>query len=246
MADLKSIADCRAVPNRRSTAYGPRSIVGLALTVLTASTLALSAGCSAFSGISNSLDYNECCDDFVLGYRNNAWSARAWHERKHCFRNEAYLNHFRDGFRQAYQDVASGGNGCTPSFPPREYWSWKFQSPEGKLRVAAWFAGYPHGAQAAEEDGLGYYSEIPMCAEMQHACEQCGMGSGSYAAPVNPAGSLPPMEGLIIEDGAGMGSSEPDHVPAPIHAPPSPSAIETNSVGSGSIEPIEVPPPSPF
>ncbi|QDS88823.1 hypothetical protein EC9_30180 [Rosistilla ulvae] len=144
-------------------------------------------GCTAFAGLSNSLDYNECCDEFVLGYRNSAWSARAWHERKACFANEDYRYHFRDGFRQGYEDVANGGNGCTPAFPPRSYWSWKFQSPEGQQRVNAWFAGYPHGARAAEEDGLGNYGEIPMSYQMEQACQACGLGEPAATIAAAPA-----------------------------------------------------------
>ncbi|QDV68886.1 hypothetical protein Poly24_25990 [Rosistilla carotiformis] len=149
-------------------------------------------GCTAFAGLSNSLDYNECCDEFVLGYRNSAWSARAWHERKHCFQNEDYIYNFRDGFRQGYEDVANGGNGCTPAFPPRSYWSWKYQSPEGQQRVSAWFAGYPHGARAAEEHGLGNYGQIQMSGQMAEACVQCGLGESPIPAAAAPTAVAEP------------------------------------------------------
>lgn len=207
MADPRSSIDiCRSFLIRKRRARLRAVLAGIACSLAASMLVVSTGGCTAFAGLSNSLDYNECCDDFVLGYRNSAWSARAWHERKDCFQKEAYLYHFRDGFRQGYEDVASGGNGCTPAFPPRSYWSWKFQSPEGQLRVSAWFAGYPHGARAAEEDGLGNYGQIQMSCQMEEACQQCGLGEPvipASAAPVEPAAPTPAAvtgyEGLLGE-----------------------------------------------
>ncbi|MEZ6091319.1 MAG: hypothetical protein R3C05_25545 [Pirellulaceae bacterium] len=155
MADLRSFVDkCRLRSNHQGRSRLRAIIAGFACGLAATSFVTTIGGCSSMQGISNALDYSECCDDMILGYRNNAWSARAWHERKHCFANEPYQSHFRDGFRQGYEDVASGGNGCTPMFPPRAYWGWKFQSPEGQLRVNAWFAGYPHGAERLKKTDL--------------------------------------------------------------------------------------------
>ena len=157
------------------------------------------------SGINNSLEYNECCNDFMIGFRNSAWSARAWQARKHCYKCQRYQNDFKAGFRAGYEDVASGGNGCTPTFPPRTYWGWKYQSPEGQLKVAAWFQGYPMGAKAAEQDGLGYHHEIQMCSEMEQACQACQQATAipMEAAPANPT---PPQEtipgiGALLSEG---------------------------------------------
>lgn len=117
-------------------------------------------GCTALQGVQEYIAYNDLTNDFVLGWRNSAWARQAWQMRRDNFLDQPYLEHFGAGFRAGYISVASGGNGCTPALPPREYWSWKYQTPEGQGKVAAWFSGFPHGARAAEEDGAGNWSQI--------------------------------------------------------------------------------------
>jgi hypothetical protein len=72
--------------------------------------------------------------------------------------------------------------------------------------VAAWFAGYPHGARAAEEDGIGNYYQVQTSANIQHQYAQHGLldpaYQGIYPVPANavpnqhmlPEGSLVPGE----------------------------------------------------
>src|SRR5687768_15878605 len=108
--------------------------------------LATSSGCTAVQGIENAFTYNDTTNEFVLGWRNSVWARQAWHERKNQFAGENQIVDFGEGFRAGYEDVAGGGNGCPPGIAPRKYWNWKYQSPEGQAKVAAWFAGYPHGA----------------------------------------------------------------------------------------------------
>ena len=250
MADrISSIDSCRTRYTRKRRVRLRAMVAGLACSLAASMLVVSTGGCTAFAGLSISLDYNECCDEFVLGYRNSAWSARAWHERKHCFQNEDHRYHFRDGFRQGYEDVASGGNGCTPAFPPRSYWSWKFQSPEGQQRVNAWFAGYPHGARAAEEDGLGNYGQIQMSAQMAAACQSCGMGEPAYVDSTKPAEAAEPTpsqvtgyegllgEGETIVGDVQLGLERPANQPAP--------AVRTASprIGSGIGGPIQRPQP---
>lgn len=158
-------------------------------------------GCSSFSGFSNHIQYNSSWNDFVAGYRNSVWSAKAWNARKHQFCGEKYLHDFSVGFRAGYEDVASGSNGCTPAFPPREYWSWKYQSAEGQAKVAAWFSGYPHGARAAEEDGVGNWTQIQTSTTIQTEYAQHGKMTeqevGMYPIPQSGQGhSTVPMNGI--------------------------------------------------
>jgi hypothetical protein len=60
-----------------------------------------------------------------------------------------------------------------PGLPPRHFWTWKFQTGEGQAKVAAWFAGYPHGAKAAHEDGAGNFQQIQVShiIEMEYSPE---------------------------------------------------------------------------
>ena len=69
--------------------------------------------------------------------------------------------------RDGYEAVAGGKDGCTPALTPQQYWSWQYQNAEGQGKAAAWFAGYPHGARAAEEDGIGNWSQIQTSANIQ-------------------------------------------------------------------------------
>jgi hypothetical protein len=132
-------------------------------------TLAVSGacGCTAFQGVNDYLAYNDSVNDFVLGWRNSVWARQAWHERKGQFYGQPYFSAFGTGFRAGYENVASGGNGCPPAIPPRDFWTWKYQNPEGQAQVAAWFAGFPYGARAAEEDGAGLYQQIQLSSEIE-------------------------------------------------------------------------------
>ena len=125
-------------------------------------------GCSITNSVRNYIAYNDSQNDFVMGFRNGVWARQAWAERSSCFEGEPQLGSFGAGFRAGYTSVASGGNGCPPAVPPRKYWTWKYQTPEGQAKVAAWFSGFPHGAQAAEEDQAGEYQNIQVSYAIEH------------------------------------------------------------------------------
>ena len=131
----------------------------LRLAALLALCLACS-GCALTKGINNYLEYNDDSNDFVMGWRNEVWARQAGHEQKQFFDGHQERGAFGAGFRDGYMDVASGGNGCPPGVPPRKYWTWKYQTPEGQAKVAAWFEGYPHGARVADEQGAGSFQDI--------------------------------------------------------------------------------------
>ncbi len=127
-----------------------------------------SAGCSMVGSVRNYLAYNDTQNDFVLGFRNGVWAQQAWAERRGCFEGQPQFSSFGAGFRAGYVSVASGGNGCPPAVAPRKYWTWKYQTPEGQAKVAAWFAGFPHGARAAEEEQAGEYQHIQVSYAIEH------------------------------------------------------------------------------
>ncbi|XZE36397.1 hypothetical protein SH501x_001963 [Pirellulaceae bacterium SH501] len=137
-------------------------------------------GCSAFTGLHNVWTYNAGWNEKMLRDRNAVSARRAWHARKDCFANQKYIKDFARGFRAGYMDIADGGTGCVPTFPPREYWGWRYQSCEGQAKVSAWFSGFPHGARAAEEDGIGNYSQIQTSLSIQQQYAQHGLLDPSY------------------------------------------------------------------
>ena len=122
--------------------------------------LSCCSGCSTLQGVRNYIAYNDTQNDFVIGWRNRVWSIQAWHMEREKYRDHPYLPEFGDGFRTGFRDVAAGGNGCPPVVPPRKFWSWRYQSPEGQAKVAAWFEGYPVGAMVAERNQAGEFSDI--------------------------------------------------------------------------------------
>lgn len=174
--------------------------------LLVAALILSSSGCSALRGVRDYVHYNDMMDDFAVGWRNHVWANQAWNERKHIFVDEPQLFDFGEGFRAGYSAVASGGNGCPPPLPPRKYWNWKYSSPEGQAKTAAWFAGYPYGAAASEEDGAGLWREIqvsesiaiqysPEFHSANCACCNHDQGTGGYE-PLEPqaTGELPAIE----------------------------------------------------
>ena len=67
---------------------------------------------------------------------------------------------FRDGYQQAYIDIALGDSGEVPPVPPEEYWAAHYRTPTGYLQSQEWFTGYKLGAEHALADGRYEYNEI--------------------------------------------------------------------------------------
>lgn len=193
------IANCGIT--KQDTERIARRVLLLAIILLG---LAIAPGCSPFRGLRQNLAYNDSMNDFVMGWRNSAWARQAWNERKGMYVNEPQFVSFGQGFRDGYADVAGGANGCVPPLPPRSFWTWKYQTGEGQAKVAAWFAGYPHGAKAAQEDGAGNFQQIQVShlIEAQYSPEfQAGKcpGCDPSTMPNSPVpGPLPGMPGEIV------------------------------------------------
>ena len=163
---------------RVSKASSKRRLVLAAL--LGAALLPMCSGCSAFTAANNSWTYNRQWNDKMLRDKHVVAAKRAWNARSSCFQNQKHVKEFARGFRAGYMDVADGGTGCVPSFPPREYWGWRYQSCEGQAKVSAWFSGFPHGVRAAEEDGIGNYYQMQTSAGVQQQYAQHGMLDPAY------------------------------------------------------------------
>ena len=168
------------------------------------------SGCSLMQGVNNHIAYNDSTNDFVMGWRNSVWASQTWHSQKGHFVDHPEFRAFGAGFRDGYRDVASGGNGCPPPVPPRKYWSWKYQTPEGQCKVAAWFEGFGHGARAAEEDGAGNFQDIQVsyAIEAQYSPEfQNGqipsLNPGEY---IIPGESFEPPSLELIPEGTSSSS----------------------------------------
>jgi hypothetical protein len=161
---------------------------GKAALVAVLTLLSMSAtGCSVMHNGYTALTRNSSWNDTVVVLRNRSHSAKAWHKRKQNFCNERHSQDFCNGFRAGFEAVCNGSDGCTPAFPPPEYWSWEYQSGEGQARTSSWFSGYPYGVQAAEEEGAANWHQIQISPNMRNQFQNAGMlnptAGSSIAAP---------------------------------------------------------------
>ncbi len=189
-------------PERRKAA-----IVAL-LALLTVPT----AGCSVVHNGYTALSRNGTWNDAVIVMRNRSYSAKSWHRRKKNFCNEKHCQDFCNGYRAGYEAMASGSDGCTPAFPPSKYWSWEYQSGEGQARTSAWFAGYPQGVRAAEEEGMANWHQLQMSAGMQSQFQNAGV--------LTHEGAVYPIPDSSGPSGIGLGTlPTPNMSGVPIPAP---------------------------
>lgn len=194
--------------------------------------LAPATGCSILSGIGKQFSKHEALDDFMVSYRNEAWAAKAWHCRKHRFCNKKYLSDVEAGFRAGYETVAAGGDGCTPSLCPQSYWGWQYQNAEGQARMNAWFEGFPLGVQAAEQDGIGHWSQVRTSMAVPPPVAPAAAAAAIAAPSVTGEG---PAEGAL--------SDRSEVVPVPLADPATSEAMEP-PVPAPTLSPAETAEPS--
>lgn len=187
--------------------------------------LASSTGCSMTGNMCSAFTDNHCIDDFMVNYRNQAMAEKAWHCQKQQFCNQKHSKEFKAGFIAGFIAVAEGGDGCTPSVAPQEYWGWKYQSGNGQSCVNAWFEGFPYGVRAAEQMGIGSWAQIRTA-------------GGSYGNPGMPT-HMNGMQAAPIE--SPFYPMDPNGVPleaAPINL--GPGAIQNPAIQSPAGPPMEI------
>ncbi|MCS7465461.1 hypothetical protein NZK35_02110 [Stieleria sp. ICT_E10.1] len=214
----QSTCDRGARPKRRRTAR--RRLRSFVIAGTAAFMLAGASGCSLVSNAYRQVRKAEYLDEFMLAHRNKVFATKAWLREKHLYRNRPHLNEFKAGFLEGYADVASGSDGCLPCVAPSQYWGWKYQSPGGQAAIDAWFAGYPMGVKAAEQDGVGYWGRAPMVAHQPPAADANTMPE--EAAPVlGPDGKPVPPEIVVPGSTRIIETTTPiESLPAELLAPP--------------------------
>ncbi len=186
---LRGTSSPRDLPSRALAKGRGKAAIVAVLTLMSISTTG--TGCSVMHNGFTAMTKNNSWNDTVVVLRNRSYSAKAWHRRKQNFCNERHNQDFCNGFRAGYESVCNGSDGCTPAFPPSEYWSWEYQSGEGQARTSAWFTGYPHGVRAAEEEGNANWHHLQMSPGMQNLYQNAGVMNQSGAEYSNYDQMLP-------------------------------------------------------
>ena len=155
--------------------------------------------------------YEHCKDTFITG-----------HSARKCARNaldamglKSMPSDFRNGFIQAYEDIADGQSGATPPVPPSKYWTAYYRSAEGKQHAQNWFTGYRAGANSALGKKPAYYGPIADSgvAYSPEPVPRSMATSGYYgdaSMMPQPGVYYPPMHGQVPMMGI------PSRVPGPV------------------------------
>lgn len=127
--------------------------------------IAVLPGCSMsrnalYNTVVGPLHFERYSDEFWRRVRDKNLAEEAW-ERAQGMAPQPYSKHYARGFKEGYVNYLTGGDGNTPLVPPRRYWSFFYQSPEGNEAIQDWFAGWRHGDAVAKESGYRHLVIIP-------------------------------------------------------------------------------------
>lgn len=200
-----------------------------------------STGCNVFSNVSSGFRYSDTFNSVASKLRHRSMSSKSWHRHKNRFCNEPCMSDFCAGYRQGFEDVALGSsNGCTPNFPPRDYWGWQYQSAEGQKKVSSWFSGYPHGARAAEEEGVGNWAQIQMSSNLQAQYVTSGLlpNQGHAVYPITevkdtPRGGPSPAMMPLSSNAGGQAANRSASLPGEASSRPVPMSASGPSQAFG-------------
>lgn len=157
-------------------------------------------------------------DDCMMKWRCCHEAKMAWLRCRDLYADVCYPFDFGQGFRDGYQSVCMGSDGCAPAMPPRSYWSYHYQCDEGKCQIMAWYDGYHHGALAAQCDGCEGRSQV-LCASDLYGDGACG-GATDYSDIEHNVVPEDEMQGYDPSGGHYGAPVEMDHgmpmAPAPV------------------------------
>lgn len=118
----------------------------------------------------------------------------AWAEIAKAQPEQVVSVHYVNGFKDGYVDyLYYGGTGAPPVMPPWHYRQAVYESPEGQQAVHDWFAGFHHGAGAAQESGYRQFVVVPLALRADPSVRQ-----RSSDAPSQSPASESPEAGQVL------------------------------------------------
>lgn len=154
---------------------------------------------SARTSIVQPLIYHRIATDYLECRRNNKLADEAWGTFYSKHPNLEYSKDFECGFKDGFADFLwAGGTGAPPPVPPRHYWNFKYESPEGHQAAQNWFAGFRAGAESARESGYRKMVLIPASTVLGPTSPQASQSPSSSQQPA--ASSTAPGSGKSTEE----------------------------------------------
>ena len=157
-------------------------------------------------------------------------TGQAWHEFDGC-NERCFTGDYRDGWKQGYYDVLTGGDGRPPVVPPKKYWKPPVFTEHDPSRQDDWYTGYQDGAACAKAQPDFHYVPTFMAPSMHSA----HYGHEVVEVMSTSEQTLPQTGLQPMPDAASDGTTAPQTIEA---------APGTNPPGKSSTNP-EAAPPAP-
>jgi hypothetical protein len=200
---------------------------------------ALCQGCNLAVNFSRDVAYEfeRASHQFLECARDRRLAAAAWNEVQESVPEGVYSTDYARGFKDGYADyLYAGGTGEPPLLPPKHYWGVGYETPDGVQAIQEWFAGYRHGAAAAEQSGYRQVVTIPLSSS--DTAELSQLPTASLAIAPRLAARPGPLPETTLSAAERPGPAEVSVVPVPKEVRPvSPYHALTLPSLSNSTEP---------
>ena len=137
---------------------------------------------------------------------------------------------FRQGFQQAFMDIANGGSGAVPAVPPPRYWSAPYRTLWGHEKADEWFDGYDAGGDAAGQGILNDSRSVASSAEFEDDFDDYGAAPSNVmphqVAPQTPGSTVVPNQAPF---------------PTPVPANPTPATPQVTTPPAPTTPPVTPP-----
>lgn len=141
--------------------------------------------------------YNRTCDNILTSFTAQNCARRDLKSlRDTC---DSLTLDFRQGYTQAYIDLAVGRPACVPAVPPEKYWHAWHRSCAGSEAVEEWYAGYRTGLDYGVNGGVSRFNRIVIPEE---GCCVSAKYVNPYSPPQTPSGVMPANRQTISRRGA--------------------------------------------
>ena len=175
----------------------------------------------------------DVCDEHMLKWRCCHDAKMAWLRCRGLYADVCNPHDFGQGFRDGYESICMGGNGCPPAMPPRNYWSSSCLVDDGHCRTMAWYDGFHHGVLAAQCDGCEGRCNI-VCAHDLYGQKPCDVNYDDIEVHVQHEGEFDPQ--YAPQQYGPVDGLAPMETPyQPLTTPPAPGVPDYSPPPAGSV-----------